>query len=274
MAAPPISTDAGTLIERLREATELLESIAADRTVLAGVPDEERARLLQAVALVYHPDRVERRRMTKSTAKQRKAARVRGNRAGAHRDRHPRASPQARLPHAERLSARVLRARDVHELSDANVERSKIERLERFRTPNVDQHCYVCKQHFTRHPSLLRSALSRLRRIQLPQAHRARRSARTRGARHRRPRQDRLPGGAQAAARRRARHRHDAVSARLRAAIRPRGGLRRLGTPARDLRTRSAPHAERRSLLPRAAGDAHAARLHRQQRLPDGAPST
>ena len=73
----PTDVDARTLIERLREATELLESIAADRTVLAGVPDEERARLLQAVALVYHPDRVERRRMAKVTAKQRKAARVR-----------------------------------------------------------------------------------------------------------------------------------------------------------------------------------------------------
>ena len=36
--------------ERLRETIELLESIAADRCVLAGVPDEERQRLLQAVA--------------------------------------------------------------------------------------------------------------------------------------------------------------------------------------------------------------------------------
>ena len=46
----PTDVDRRPLIERLREATELLESIAADRTVLAGVPDEERARLLQAVA--------------------------------------------------------------------------------------------------------------------------------------------------------------------------------------------------------------------------------
>ena len=70
-------TDARTLVERLREATELLEAIAADRTMLAGVTDGERARLLQAVALVYHPDRVERRRMSRITAKQRKAARER-----------------------------------------------------------------------------------------------------------------------------------------------------------------------------------------------------
>ena len=72
----PTEVDRRALAERLREAAELLEAIAADRTVLAGVPDRERARLLQAVALVYHPDRAERRRMAKATARQRKAARV------------------------------------------------------------------------------------------------------------------------------------------------------------------------------------------------------
>ena len=72
----PTEVDRRALAERLREATELLEAIAADRTILAGVPDRERARLLQAVALVYHPDRAERRRMAKETARQRKAARV------------------------------------------------------------------------------------------------------------------------------------------------------------------------------------------------------
>ena len=65
--------------ERLREAIELLESIAADRSVLAGVPDEERKRLLQAVANVYSPDRVERRRMSKIVDRQRKAARVKSD---------------------------------------------------------------------------------------------------------------------------------------------------------------------------------------------------
>src|SRR6185503_3034692 len=65
--------------ERLRETIELLESIAADRSVLAGVPEEERKRLLQAVANVYSPDRVERRRMAKIVDRQRKAARVKGD---------------------------------------------------------------------------------------------------------------------------------------------------------------------------------------------------
>ncbi len=72
-----LNDDQAELTARLRETIELLESIAADRTVLAGVPDEERRRLLQAVANVYSPDRVERRRMSKVVARERKAARVR-----------------------------------------------------------------------------------------------------------------------------------------------------------------------------------------------------
>jgi hypothetical protein len=71
--APP---ERDALIARLRETIDLLESIAADRSVLAGVPDAERKRLLQAVAHVYSPDRAERRRMSKVVARQRKAARV------------------------------------------------------------------------------------------------------------------------------------------------------------------------------------------------------
>jgi NAD(P)-dependent dehydrogenase (short-subunit alcohol dehydrogenase family) len=61
---------------RLQDVVELLESIASDRSVLEGVPDEQRKRLLQAVASVYHPDRVERRRMAKSVARDRRNARV------------------------------------------------------------------------------------------------------------------------------------------------------------------------------------------------------
>ena len=72
--AVPTDVDRRLLIERLLDTTELLESIAADRTVLADVSDDARARLLQAVALVYHPDRAERRRMAKVTAKQRRAS--------------------------------------------------------------------------------------------------------------------------------------------------------------------------------------------------------
>ncbi|HXD15762.1 MAG TPA: SDR family oxidoreductase [Vicinamibacterales bacterium] len=62
--------------ERLAEIAELLERIATDRSVLEDLPDEDRERFLKAVASVYHPDRVERRRMAKVVDRQRKAARV------------------------------------------------------------------------------------------------------------------------------------------------------------------------------------------------------
>jgi NAD(P)-dependent dehydrogenase (short-subunit alcohol dehydrogenase family) len=74
MPTTDISTQ--TLAARLRDTVELLESIAADRSVLEGVPEDDRRRLLQAVACVYHPDRVERRRMAKIVTRQRRAARV------------------------------------------------------------------------------------------------------------------------------------------------------------------------------------------------------
>src|SRR5262249_30238263 len=70
------NTSSPPLIERLRETTALLEAIAADGRVLHDVPDADRQRLLEAVARVYHPDRVERRRMAKKADKARKAARV------------------------------------------------------------------------------------------------------------------------------------------------------------------------------------------------------
>ena len=60
----------------LRAIAETLERIAKDRSLLEDVPPEERERFLKAVADVYHPDRVERRRMAKVVDKQRKAARV------------------------------------------------------------------------------------------------------------------------------------------------------------------------------------------------------
>jgi NAD(P)-dependent dehydrogenase (short-subunit alcohol dehydrogenase family) len=74
---PITETSARALTDRLRDTVELLESIAADRSVLEGVPEDDRRRLLQAVASVYHPDRVERRRMAKIVDRRRKAARVR-----------------------------------------------------------------------------------------------------------------------------------------------------------------------------------------------------
>jgi NAD(P)-dependent dehydrogenase (short-subunit alcohol dehydrogenase family) len=64
------------LLERLRAAAELLESIAADRTVLSRVPNEDRQRLLRAMTLVRNPSSRTRRRMEKAAARAERAARV------------------------------------------------------------------------------------------------------------------------------------------------------------------------------------------------------
>jgi NAD(P)-dependent dehydrogenase (short-subunit alcohol dehydrogenase family) len=125
------TADPQTLAERLREAVELLESIAADRTVLAGVPDAERRRLLQAVASVYHPDRVERRRMAKSVERERKAARV-------GRDQ------------AARSAAGIQRLRRKPLFHSPNYFLSEPEVAPPPREAHELQHCYVCKQKYTR----------------------------------------------------------------------------------------------------------------------------
>jgi hypothetical protein len=61
-APTPLPDDAdAALLERLRAAAELLESVAADRQLLDHLPADDRQRLHQAVAQVYHPARGARR---------------------------------------------------------------------------------------------------------------------------------------------------------------------------------------------------------------------
>ncbi|HEY9519860.1 MAG TPA: SDR family oxidoreductase [Gemmatimonadales bacterium] len=71
MQANPVLTD------RVRAAAELLESIVADRGILAGIPKEDKRRLLDAAAKVYHPDAKARRLLVKATVRERKRARIR-----------------------------------------------------------------------------------------------------------------------------------------------------------------------------------------------------
>ena len=122
-------------LERLREAIALLEKIASDRSVLEGVPAEERQRLLQAVALVYSPDRAERRRMAKAAARDRKAARVK-------QDEKTRAE----------TGIRTLRQRPIFHTPNVfppeNFEQHDVDD-ERIASTEEPQHCYVCKQKYT-----------------------------------------------------------------------------------------------------------------------------
>jgi NAD(P)-dependent dehydrogenase (short-subunit alcohol dehydrogenase family) len=123
--------------DRLRDAIALLEAIAADRTVLEGVPIEDRQRLLQAVALVYSPDRSERRRMAKTAARERKAQRVK----------------QDQTARAE-TGIRALRQKPIFHTPNVfppeNFEQKDVEdEVTASRVSEELQHCYVCKQKYT-----------------------------------------------------------------------------------------------------------------------------
>jgi NAD(P)-dependent dehydrogenase (short-subunit alcohol dehydrogenase family) len=142
-------TDRLTL-ERLRETIELLEAIAADRSVLAGVPDEERKRLLQAVANVYSPDRVERRRMAKIVDRQRKAARVKSDQGVLHETgiRTLRRKPVFHTPNVFPTVSVTdgFRPQDVHDAESP--EREVHSQAPRAQSREL-QHCYVCKQKYS-----------------------------------------------------------------------------------------------------------------------------
>ncbi len=156
-----IDEDRTELLARLRATIDLLESIAADRTVLAGVPDDERKRLLQAVADVYSPDRVERRRMSKVVARERKAARVHSDQGVLHETgiRALRRKPVFHTPNVfPTVSvADGFEPRDVHENSERTESpEPRVESREpraESREPTAQsrepQHCYVCKQKYT-----------------------------------------------------------------------------------------------------------------------------
>lgn len=120
-----------TILKRLLDAVDLLESIAADRSVLEGIPAGDRQRLLQAVALVYSPERAERRRMAKIAARERKAQRVKSDEAA-------RARTAIRTLHQKPIfhSPNVFPP-EMFEPDDVKDETLEL------------QHCYICKEKYT-----------------------------------------------------------------------------------------------------------------------------
>ena len=149
-----------TTLERLREAVALLEAIAADRSVLDGVPVEDRRRLLQAVAHVYSPDRSERRRMAKAAARDRKAERVKQDEAarGETGIRTLRQKPTVHTPNVfppetsdvETEVASGFSRTSTSEVASAFSRTAPSEVASGFsRTSTELQHCYVCKQKYT-----------------------------------------------------------------------------------------------------------------------------
>ncbi len=140
MTTPPISPSGPSsdpaFLERLRAATALLDQIVADRSLLLGVPAEDRHRLIQAAGHVYSPDALARRRLVRATMRARKADKVRRE-------------DQA----LDATGIRTLRRRPVYTSPNvfppAGFEQREAAGDPDFREPLEPQHCYVCKQKFT-----------------------------------------------------------------------------------------------------------------------------
>lgn len=128
-AIPAVFTDDEPIEDQIRAAADLLESIGADRSLLAHADKALQQRLLHAAGKVWHPDETRRRQLTRALTKQRKAEATR-------------------------------RREDV--LAETGIR--TLRRRATFTTPNIyppaldcesasagvgPQHCYVCKGQFS-----------------------------------------------------------------------------------------------------------------------------
>ena len=130
-----------SLLERLRHAAELLESIDADRTLLDHLPAEDRERLHRAVAQMYNPDPAARRRRQKAAERARSGAETQRADAVLHETgiRALRRKPVFTTPNV--FPPEDFQWRDVHPEDDAPQPQSE--------QPIELQHCYVCKQKYS-----------------------------------------------------------------------------------------------------------------------------
>ncbi len=118
-----------SLEERLRATVELLELIAGDWRLLDKLPAQDRRRLHEAVARLYDPDPVVRRRRMKAEERARKAA-------GTRREEDV----------LQKTGIRELRRKPV--FTTPNVFPPKELNPER-RESVPPQHCYVCKRKYS-----------------------------------------------------------------------------------------------------------------------------
>jgi NAD(P)-dependent dehydrogenase (short-subunit alcohol dehydrogenase family) len=122
-------------VERVRAATKMLEALAADESMLAGISVQERARLLEAAGQVYCPDVRIRRRFIKNRERQRKAER---------QQRHQAVLAQTGI--------RKLRQQPVFSTPNVFPPRGVDLPLPEGETSPEEleesQHCYICKRHY------------------------------------------------------------------------------------------------------------------------------
>jgi NAD(P)-dependent dehydrogenase (short-subunit alcohol dehydrogenase family) len=138
----PAEPDAD-LAAQLRAATELLESVVADRSLLETLSLDERTRLLSAAGDVYEPDVYERRRQIKAQRRQQKQERAKADQAALDDTgiRSLRARPVFTTPNFAAPAA--LAAPIEVDAADESDERETL----------LPMHCYVCKRKYSEiHP--------------------------------------------------------------------------------------------------------------------------
>ena len=122
-------------VGELKAATETLESIVQDRSLLKALPLEERTRLLAAAGDVHNPDVVQRRRLNKVVRREKKAARL---------DRDESVLAETGI--------RVLRDMPVYTSPNvfppSGFKQADVHDDPEFREAIAPQHCYVCKQDY------------------------------------------------------------------------------------------------------------------------------
>jgi NAD(P)-dependent dehydrogenase (short-subunit alcohol dehydrogenase family) len=125
-------------IEQLRAATELLEAIARDRSLMDGLDHEERLRLIAAAGAVFSPDVEERRQQTKSRRRREKVEKRQREEAVLTDTgiRRLRAKPVFTTPNVFPPEELVQET-----VADEDVARAGA-------TAGTAQHCYVCKRHY------------------------------------------------------------------------------------------------------------------------------
>jgi hypothetical protein len=245
---------------RLQPALSLLDAIIADRDVMEAWPAADRERLLQAVALVHHPEPRARRRKSKDLARER-------------------AQEKARATEAllDQTGIRTLRRKPVFTTPNLppapEIEPQEVENNPEFREVVEPQNCYICKKdystihHFYDQLCPKCADLNFRKRTELADL-RGRVALLTGG---------RVKIGYQAGIKLLRAGAQLIVTTRF-----PRDSAMRYaqepdfaewGFAAGDLRPRSAAHAERRGVLPAHDAEVFAAGFHHQQRVPDRAPS-
>jgi NAD(P)-dependent dehydrogenase (short-subunit alcohol dehydrogenase family) len=124
-----------SLAQRLKAAIDLLEQVAEDRALLAGLSEPERMRLFQAAGKIHTPDLGARRQLVKAVARQRKTEKIRRDEARLNETgirqlrRRPVFTTPNVLPPADDTQVEVEDDPDFHEMLEP-------------------QNCYICKRDY------------------------------------------------------------------------------------------------------------------------------